>query len=227
MSDPPPDSIRTPLPSPSDANARTPSRMLGGTPHRTPPRQRDSFRDFVATRPPQLRRTDSLDLGPSALWSPLSDEPLVNSPSQQTPPRLMLSRSQYNEALSNPQNAPMSLLLEIERDLDDQIRDLEAVIHNNRESLVRLRRHHHLIADIIHQQNGRTRRRHGIRARSPLSQQDNYVEGRIFHEHRTPSNTPVPVRTPDVRQRGRGRRRRYSLDGTRRRFLEEKDQIKF
>jgi len=155
------------------------------------------------------------------------DSPSAFQPIEESPPRLALSPSQYNEALSNPQNAPISLLEEIEHDLDDQMRDLRAVIHNNEQALRRIEHHHGLITRIIQQNNGRVRRRHNIRARSPLTEQTQFTPGRIFHTHTTPVNTPVPVRTPDVRRQGRGRQRRYSLDGTRRRFLEEKEQIKF
>jgi len=240
-----PDSSRTPTRPPHGANGPTPSRILdrnnnfvpiNSTPvSNTYGRQAGNFREFAARHsqglsPPRLRRS-----GPqhTAVWHDLHtgftpEGGLVDSPSQQeSPPRLVLSPSQYNEALSNPESAPIRLLEDIERDLDNQIRDLQAVIRNNQEQLLRTRHHHRIVTGIIRNANGRVRTQHGIRARSPLTQEDNFVEGRIFHEYRTPANTPVPVRTPDVRRRGRGRQRRYSLDGTRRRFLEEKDQIKF
>ena len=147
-----PDSRRTPLPSPSGANGPTPSRRMGNfTPiDRTPARdtygrQVGDFRTFAARHtqhaPPQLRRLNRPEH--SAEWHEMSISPdngLVSSPSQQvSPPRLALTPSQYSEALSNPQAAPISILQEIERDLDDQIRDLQAVILNNQELLLRVR----------------------------------------------------------------------------------------
>lgn len=232
-----PDSRRTPLPSPSGANGPTPSRRMGNfTPiDRTPVRdtygrQVGDFRTFAARHnPPQLRRLNRPEH--SAEWHEMSispDNDLVSSPSQQdSPPRLALSRSQYSEALSNPQGAPISILQEIERDLDDQIRDLQAVIRNNQEQLLRVRRHHGIVIGIIRNANGRIRRVYGVRARSPLTQEDNFTPGRIFHEHRTPANTPAPVRTPDSMYRTpNSRQRRYTSDGSRR-FLKEKEKIKF
>ena len=233
------DPSQTPPPSPGVRQAPTPGHYSLDNENRTPTPGHYSLDNENRTPPPhfiglrRVGREHNAEVWQNDMhtgYTPeggMVDSPSQDSPSQQSPPRLVLSPSQYHEAMSNPQNAPISLLEEIERDLDDERRDLEAVIHNNQERLLRVRRRHNLIMGII-RNNGRRVRRLGVRARSQLTtEQRPFVSGRIFTEHRTLVNTPVPVRTPDVRRRGRGRQPRYSLDGTRRRYLEEKSVVKF